>query len=83
MLASVLGRFDDAERHFTSALEQAEVVGARPYVADTSYQYAVALLRRGGPSDVKRAKRLLSEAGAIAAEIGLAELTAKIARAGA
>ena len=53
VLATLLGRFDEAAEHFEEALRMNERMGARPWVAHTRTDYARMLLRRDaeeGPS---------------------------------
>ena len=47
MLAAALSRFDAAARHFEVALESAEWIGVRPYLALTQGAYGTMLARRG------------------------------------
>ncbi len=55
MLAACLGRWDDAERHFTDALEMNECFGARPSIVRTRRAWAAMLLDRNAPGDRERA----------------------------
>ena len=77
ILADACGRWPDAVRHFESALQRLERLGARPYLARTRYEYARALLARG--EDREKAMTLLANAAEIAAEIGLPTLERLIA----
>ena len=47
LFAMALGRFDDAERHFASALEMEARIGAEHLVARTHHRWAQLALRRG------------------------------------
>ncbi|HEY8493067.1 MAG TPA: hypothetical protein VIN04_04190, partial [Myxococcota bacterium] len=47
MLASTLGDWDRAERHFERALAHDRAMGARTWLAHTAYEYARMRLRRG------------------------------------
>jgi tetratricopeptide (TPR) repeat protein len=76
LLATVLERWDDAERHFEDAIEMNERMGFRPWTAMTRLNYATMLLRRNGPGDGERARTLLSESLAAADEIGMAKVAA-------
>ncbi len=68
-LATLLGRYDEAERHFARALEVAERMRALPWQAEIRHRHAeLACARR----DHARASRLLDEAEAIARPLGLA-----------
>src|SRR5919202_5486363 len=62
MLATVLGRYDDAERHFDVALEMNGRLKARPLVALTRADYAYMLAQRGRPEDLAEANELIGEA---------------------
>jgi tetratricopeptide (TPR) repeat protein len=59
-LASLLGRYDEADRHFEAPLEAHSGLGA----------HAATLLARGAPDDVERAHELLASARVTAAELG-------------
>ena len=71
MLATLLSRFDDAERHFEQALQMNERMGARPWVAHTQEDQARMLLRRNAHGDRERAESLLSQARATYDELGM------------
>jgi len=71
MLAACLGRWDDAEGHFTDALAMNERLGARPYVARTRRGWASMLLDRDAPGDRARAAELIA-AGPEAEQLGMA-----------
>jgi tetratricopeptide (TPR) repeat protein len=51
ILATTLGRWDDAECHFESALEMNERVRSLPYNVFTEQEYGAMLLKRDGPGD--------------------------------
>ncbi len=70
MLARVLGRLEDAERHLTRAMETSTGMGDRPYLALSRAELAEVLLQRGRRGDRERALELLSESLASAREIG-------------
>ena len=59
VLATLLGRYDDAERLLTDALEIERSMGARPWMAHVRYAHAGMLLRKG---DADRAAELRAEA---------------------
>jgi DNA-binding SARP family transcriptional activator len=85
ILASLLGRFDDAARHFDDALRMNEKMGARPWVAHTQEHHARMLLRRNAHGDRERAEELLSRARVAYHELGMqdaAENAAALARTG-
>jgi tetratricopeptide (TPR) repeat protein len=79
MLASLLGRFEDAERHFEDALRMNERMGARPFAAHTQLDHARMLLRRHGEGDRDRADELLSAAQATYHELGMQDAVARAA----
>jgi len=62
ILASALGRFDDAVCHFEHALALNARMGARPWLAHTRHDYARMLLARGEAADRERAQDLLDQA---------------------
>jgi class 3 adenylate cyclase len=74
LLATTMGRWDDAERHFKDALE----MNARMHAGRPSgwafHQYADMLLRRDGPGDREKALSLLSRALDVAERLGLTAL---------
>ncbi len=78
-LASTMGRLDDAERHFATALESNMRMGARPWVAHTRHDHAVMLLTRGTPTDRPRAITELHQAAEIAEALGQVALERKVA----
>ena len=65
LLCHVLGRWDEAEAHFTAALRANEMAGAPVVVAHTCRQYSALLRVRGAHGDWERAIDLLSQAAAI------------------
>jgi len=79
ILAGVLGRSDDAERHFRDALEMNERMGALPWVAHTQHDLANMLHVRDRPGDRESAVGLLYEASATCVELGMVALGRKVA----
>jgi tetratricopeptide (TPR) repeat protein len=71
LLAAMLGRPDDAGRHFEDALEMNRRIGARPWLARTQLDYAAMLLARDGESDAARARQMLESCIETAAVIGM------------
>jgi DNA-binding SARP family transcriptional activator/tetratricopeptide (TPR) repeat protein len=71
LLATALGRFDAAERHFEDALALNERIRSPLWVGHTRGDYASMLLRRGGAGDAERARTLLDQALGTASELGL------------
>src|SRR5262245_6067516 len=78
VLATLLGRYDDAERHFEKALEMNARIRARIWVAHTQHDYARMLIARDGPGDRERAAALAAQALATAHEVGMKSLEAKV-----
>jgi tetratricopeptide (TPR) repeat protein len=78
LLASALGRFDAAGRHFDAAIEGNARLRARPWVAHSEHEYARMLLERGEPGDRERAVELLGRALETARSLGMASLTARV-----
>ncbi|MEW6473927.1 MAG: BTAD domain-containing putative transcriptional regulator [Actinomycetota bacterium] len=74
LLASGLGHFDDAERHFADATEIESRIGARSLAAHTQLEWGRMLLVRGQPADAERARTLLVEAAATARDLGLGKV---------
>jgi len=72
MLAGCLGRWIEAERHFTDALAMNERLGARPYVVRTRRAWATMCLDRGDPRDTARARELIAAGRAEAETLGMA-----------
>jgi hypothetical protein len=81
-LAATLERWDDAAGHFERALEIHLRMGARPLLAHTRHEYAVALLKQGRPEDRERANGMLDAALATAEELGMTALAERIRGAG-
>jgi DNA-binding SARP family transcriptional activator len=79
LLASAIGRYDEATRHFEEAFELCAKMGARPWLAHAQRDYAHMLRRRDGPGDSQRATELLGSSQALAEEVGMTALAGKIA----
>jgi DNA-binding SARP family transcriptional activator len=71
MLATLLGRFEDAARHFEEALRMNERMGARPWLAHAQEEYGRMLHLRSAEGDRERAEELLSRAQATYEELGV------------
>ena len=69
MLATTLERWDEAERHFATALERCSDLGARAASARVLYEHAKMLVARG--DDEVRAVALLDEAAGLCDELGM------------
>jgi tetratricopeptide (TPR) repeat protein len=78
ILATVLGRLDDADGHFRDALEMNERMGARPWVAYTQLDNARMLERRDAPGDRETAVELLLRASATCEELGMVALERRV-----
>jgi tetratricopeptide (TPR) repeat protein len=77
-LAYVLGRVDDAERHFQEAIGANDDMGARPWAARARCSYAELLLERNKPGDRENAATLLAQARVTAEDIGMVRLAREI-----
>src|SRR4029453_11330500 len=66
ILATVMERWDEAERWLHQALAMNRRMGASPWVGHTLVDLAAVHLQRGRPDDVAAAGRLLDDASAIA-----------------
>ncbi|WP_280155311.1 AAA family ATPase [Piscinibacter sp. XHJ-5] len=80
MLATLLSRYDDAQRHFDFALGFDERTGGRPWLAHTRCEFAAMLLRRSESGDAERAASLLTQALDDARELGMQSLEARVAQ---
>jgi DNA-binding SARP family transcriptional activator/tetratricopeptide (TPR) repeat protein len=77
VLATTLGRFDDAERHFDAALETERRMRARPWLAHTQHDLAAMLIARGGPGAEERARGLVVEALTTYRDLGMESWAAR------
>ncbi|MDT8306759.1 MAG: hypothetical protein RRC07_12555 [Anaerolineae bacterium] len=80
MLAAMQLNWAAAEQHFEGALALDARMGAPPWLAHSRYEYAAMLLARGQADDRRRAKTLLEEAAATAAEMEMPYLAQKVSR---
>jgi hypothetical protein len=71
ILASALGRWDEAERRFADARKMHVRMGARPWLARTELAWAEMLLSRGAPGDHRVARERLAEGIVIADALGM------------
>ncbi len=78
ILATTMGRHDDAERHFEAAIETEQRMRARPWLAHAQHELANMLLVRGAVGDSGRALRLLEDAVRTYRELGMDAWTARI-----
>ena len=74
MLATTLGRFEDAARHFATAAARHETIGAPTWLARTRLEWARMLLSRRQAGDVDQARELLGQALDTARDLGLANI---------
>ncbi|HEY3238214.1 MAG TPA: hypothetical protein VGL92_01525 [Acidimicrobiia bacterium] len=74
LLATTLGRFDDAESRFAAAAQTHEGIGAPTWLARTRLEWARMLLTRQQHGDGDRARELLGQALTAARELGLANV---------
>jgi DNA-binding winged helix-turn-helix (wHTH) protein/tetratricopeptide (TPR) repeat protein len=69
-LATLLGRWKEAEHFFESALLRERRMGARPFEAGVQVAWARMLLERGDAAGRSQARRRLEAAAEVAAEVG-------------
>ncbi len=74
ILATVRGRYDEADRFFRWGVDRCRSMGARPWVAEILHDHATMLLARRGAGDVDEAIRHLDGALEIAKELGMSPL---------
>ena len=74
MLAATLGRWDEAQAHFETALQFDAKMSARPWVARAQYDYARMLLARGRRGDGTRALQFLGDTLDLARRLGMKRL---------
>jgi tetratricopeptide (TPR) repeat protein len=79
LLASTLGRWDDAQRHFDVAIAMNRRMGARPYLARALYDRARLLLRRD-VADRREVEHLVRQALSDAEELGMTDLGSRCVR---
>ena len=79
LLATTLGRFEEAEHHFRSAEEIHGRVGSPVYLARTRLECARMLLARRTAADADGARDLLRQVLATARELGLANIERRAA----
>lgn len=78
LLATTLRRWDDAQRHFESALALNQAQGAEPALAHTRWRYAAMRLARQARGDAEAARRLLADARAAATRLDMRALLARV-----
>jgi class 3 adenylate cyclase/tetratricopeptide (TPR) repeat protein len=77
-LASVLGDWDAAEKHFEAALATNQAMSAWPWLAHTEFAYAQMLRRRRRAGDAMQAHSLTGEALEAAIRLGMVALRDKL-----
>jgi tetratricopeptide (TPR) repeat protein len=78
ILAMLLGRDAEAERHFEAALVLSKECGLRAYQAHGRYWYARFLLRRRLPADLTRAAVLVKETQTLAEGLGMSAMVDRL-----
>jgi class 3 adenylate cyclase len=78
MLATMFGRWEEAEGHFQTAVKRCDLLGARAIHARVIYEHARMLLARGADGDESRAASLLENAGRLCEEHGMPGLLERI-----
>ncbi len=73
-LAALLGRWQETDRHFATALARCELLGARAIRARVLLEHASALAARGEPADRGRLEAMVEEAAELSEELGLSGL---------
>ncbi|HXN59886.1 MAG TPA: AAA family ATPase [Acidimicrobiales bacterium] len=61
-LATVLGRYDDADAYFAKSAAFSDRIGAKFFAARTDLLWGRMLAERGAPGDIEKALRLLADA---------------------
>jgi tetratricopeptide (TPR) repeat protein len=73
-LAALLERWDDADRHFATALDRCEHLCARAIRARVLLEHASSLAARGEAGDGERVAAMLEEAARLCHELGMTDL---------
>ena len=71
LLAATMSRWQDAERHFVTAIEMDARTGARPWLAHAQANHARMLQARGDAGDRELARDLIAHACATCRELGM------------
>ena len=77
-LATVMGQWDTAQRHFEAALAMDTATGWKVWLAHSRHCYAQMLQLRASPGDLEKARELLAEALAQATALGMQALASRI-----
>ena len=80
-LATVLGRYDEADDLFTQAAEFDDRADAKFFAARTNLSWGLMLAERDAPGDAERARDLLTKAHAAAVAHGYASIERRAAEA--
>ncbi len=80
-LATVLGRYDEADVYFTQAAAFNDRAHAKFFAARTNLSWAKMLAERGAPGDTETARELLTKAHTAAATHGYANVARRAANA--
>jgi eukaryotic-like serine/threonine-protein kinase len=83
MLAALLERWEEAERHFEAATERSGRLGARAVTARVLCERSSMLLARGAGGDHARAVELLAQAEIICRELDLPAISKRVTALGA
>jgi tetratricopeptide (TPR) repeat protein len=79
MVAAMLGRWEEAERHFELAMERCTRLGAPAITARVLYERSRMLVARGGETDLASAAELLARAEGICRELDLPGVGGRVA----
>jgi tetratricopeptide (TPR) repeat protein len=79
MVAAMLGRWEEAERHFQLAMDQCAQLGAPPITARVLYERSRMLISRGEEADLASAAELLARAEGICRELDLPGIGNRVA----
>jgi class 3 adenylate cyclase/tetratricopeptide (TPR) repeat protein len=80
-LATVLGRYDEADTYFAQSAEFSDRVGAKFFAARTNLVWGRMLSERRAPGDIAKARELLAKAHTAAATNGYANVERRAAAA--
>jgi hypothetical protein len=76
-LAAMLGRWQEVDRHFATALARCELLGATAIRARVLLEHARALTARGEPADRSRIEALTAEARELCEQLQIPQLLAE------
>ncbi len=78
-IAAMLGHWEDADRHFATALERCERLCARAIRARVLLEHATALAARADAGDRERIAAMLDESARLCDELGMTGLLERVA----